>query len=102
MFRSGEPRIHLRQPAFVPQSRDYGESRGFGVKGYAPAYIATRSVAGRDVTDEAGLGTQGETKGSKGFRSQVRSGSIFVCFVSFWCASTANQAHELKSVHRAN
>src|SRR5215813_4757601 len=26
-----QPRIRLRQPAFVPQSRDYGISRGYGV-----------------------------------------------------------------------
>ena len=35
VYRTAESlnRCLLRQPAFVPQSRDYGESRGFGGPG---------------------------------------------------------------------
>ena len=68
IFESGTPRVRLRQPAFVPQSRDYGESRGFGVTGYA------------DVTDKAKPRNTGGNEGSKGFPQSGQIG-IYLCLL---------------------
>jgi hypothetical protein len=51
------PRIRLRRPVFVPQSRDYGESRGFGVIGYPDVtddFSLSRRKVGRVTPERAG------------------------------------------------
>ncbi len=84
IFESGTPRVRLRQPAFVPQSRDYGESRGFGVTGVTRPPTSLREALRAGMSRiRLNLETQEETKVAKVFRNQVRSGSIFVCFVNF-------------------